>query len=66
MRMLDFKESRKNLENCIISRNSKSLNRSREMKRRDFVCDRAKIELEIGQLKPQDLIMSKDEKNLAK
>jgi hypothetical protein len=44
MRMLEFKTSEKNLENCIISRNSKSKFKLKDEKKR-FVGDRANKEL---------------------
>jgi hypothetical protein len=44
MRMLEFKTSEKNLENCIISRRSKQ-NWKLERVERKFTCDRANKEL---------------------
>jgi hypothetical protein len=42
VRMLKFKTSEKNLENCIISRNSKRTGNSKERKVK-FTSDRAKL-----------------------
>jgi hypothetical protein len=41
MRMLEFKTSEKNLENCIISRNNKRKFKLKDEKKK-FVGDRAK------------------------